>query len=1088
MKLVLQTSIISRRLLLLVMFLATYLAFSQEGYAQQSNNRIHITGSITNQSGESLPGATVLVKGTLVGISAGPDGNFTIDVPTKPNQQPVLVVSFIGFKSKEITLGNQTKLKITLEEDINTLDDVTVIAYGKRSKEELISSVASVKSEDIQDMPAANLENLLQGQMAGVAVTNQSGSPGGTGTIINIRGQNSLMVAGPDGQLINDGSPLYVVDGIPIISETNSKMSTSGLADIDPSTIESVEVLKDASAAALYGSRANNGVILITTKQGKEGKAEISANVSMGFSILPRTPVQTIGKAERDFALLFAKNATAAYYDPATRGYSLPTSYEDSWGKYGTYDYFWGNGRVNGLYQPALQDSLNSYYNNSSNWWDYFFRTGKTTNSNVQINGGSELMKYNLALGHYDEEGIMVGTAFERYNFSANLTLTPRKNLTITSFNYFAYTNRGRGSNSNNGSANMVGSPKASSSLLSVDNSIAREQAAKIADTQVKNNTYRLRSGLKVNLNIAKGLSFTTTPSVDFSLGKSNIFTPSYLDDRYGMSQAINQNNSSIVLNWENLLNYFLTVDQDHEFEFLAGQGLTRRINETAFGMGRGMASDDIHYVPLLPENSIVVDQNGNQVVTRNFSSTFSETYLLSYFGRIAYNYKKKYLIEASIRTDGSSTFGEGKRWGTFPSVATGWNFSEEPFMDDVWWLNQGKLRGSWGITGLQFQNPYLAHGTVSDINSPYFMGQPGLAPDMVSYNNLAWEQATQYDIGLDLDFLDYRLRLVADYYYKYNDGQIYDAPFPGNVYYLSSTWRNTFSTSNQGIELGIQYDVIRDRAFTWNTKLNIAKNTNRFEESYNGNDVDDFILGRPIMGFNVYIQDGYINSVEDLPVYFDSDGSIQNLGSPSSLYPAQVGMKNILDLNSDGRINDLDKTYVGSPIPKMSGGWTNDFKYKNFGLNMLFTYTLGRSIINAVPYSAYSNRRDPAATVLLLDYRDVEFWNQEAFENAGESYSPFFPTPNLGYAPQADVMVNTNIEQVNWIRLKKLNLSYTFDEKLVKKLGITSTRLFFTAENLMLITNYSGLDPEAVPYPGVDQLDNYPLPRVFTAGCTLKF
>ncbi|MEL4308647.1 SusC/RagA family TonB-linked outer membrane protein [Joostella sp. CR20] len=1048
---------------------------------------LNVTGVVQNNNGETLPGATIMVKGTMIGVSTNLEGRFEIDVPVKPGQTPTIEVTFLGYKKSEIAIGENTNLTVILEEDVNSLEEVTIVAYGERGEKELINSVSKVKAEAIKDMPAANLENLMQGQMAGVFVTNQSGSPGGTGTIVNIRGQNSLMVTGPDGQLINDGSPLYVVDGIPIISETNTAMGVSGLADIDPATIESMEVLKDASAAALYGSRANNGVVLITTKKGKTGKAQITANVSRGYSVLPKTPVQTLGNAERQFALQFAKGATTAYYDPASRTYVVPESYKESWGTQGVYDWFWGNGVNVGAYKPEIQDSLNTYYNNNSNWWDYYFQTGKTLNVNLQVNGGTELFKYNLALGHYNEEGIMPGTAFNRYNITANMDIKPRKNITITSTNYFAYTNRGLGSNSNNGSAFMVGSPVSSSSLYSFNNPIALEQANRIAATEQKNDTYRLRSGLRLNWTFAKNFSFNSTPSVDISLVTSNVFVPSYLDDRFGLSSSEATNNLSIVTNWENTLNYTNTFNNVHNLELLAGQGYTSRTNNRNWGYGSGMPSDDIHYVPEIPETAIVIDQNGNQIVTRNFSSSYNESVLLSYFGRVAYNFDKKYLIEATLRADGSSTFGEGKRWGTFPSVAAGWNFASEKFMENLWWLSSGKLRASWGVTGVQFQNPYLAHGTVSDKNSPYFLGTPGLAPDQVSYNNLAWEESQQYSLGLDLNLFEHRVKMVTDWYYKYNKDQIYNAPLPGDVYYESSTWRNTFSTSNTGIEMALQVDILRDTEVKWKTSFNIARNFNRFEESFNGKDVDNFVLGRPLFGFNVYVQDGYIETEEDLENYYNVNGSVTTQGQSDNFHPAQIGMKKIKDLNGDGRINDLDKVFKGSPIPKASGGFTNEVSWKNFSLNVLFTYTLSKSIINAVPYASYTNGREPTTTRLYFDMDDVDFWSEEGYAAAGDGYNPFFPSANLGYTPQSDPMVDTNIEDVNYLRLKKLNISYTFNKEWMEKIGMESARIFFTAENLFLITNYSGLDPEAVNYTGVDTLDNYPLPRVFTLGCSLN-
>ena len=378
-----------------------------------------ITGTITDKQKGKLPGVSVYVKGTTVGVVTDVNGVYKLELPTTAK---ALLFSFVGMKTKEVELKDQSTINVVLEEEISDLDEVTVVAYGERKKRELIGAVSSVKAKDLEEIPSASLENLLQGHMAGVEVSNISGSPGGGGTRINIRGYNSLL-----SESQTDGTPLYVIDGVPVHSFTSPVTGTNTLSEIDPSTIESVEVLKDAASAALYGSRASNGVILITTKQGKTGRGKFSANVSYSYSILPETPIQTGGQLERLANLNKLRSFRMAYGSWQTGIYKMPESYRDAYHQNGAYDYFWNNGYPLTEYHiktaKPLQDSLNPFYNNSTNWWKYCFDAGKILNANLQASGGTETIKYMIGAGWYDETGIMLGSNFKRANILTSLNV-----------------------------------------------------------------------------------------------------------------------------------------------------------------------------------------------------------------------------------------------------------------------------------------------------------------------------------------------------------------------------------------------------------------------------------------------------------------------------------------------------------------------------------------------------------------------------------------------------------------------------------------------------------------------------------------
>ena len=1042
-----------------------------------------ITGTITDKQEGKLPGVSVYVKGTTVGVVTDVNGVYKLELPATAK---ALLFSFVGMKTKEVELKDQTTINVVLEEEISDLDEVTVVAYGERKKRELIGAVSSVKAKDLEEVPSASLENLLQGHMAGVEVSNISGSPGGGGTRINIRGYNSLL-----SESQTDGTPLYVIDGVPVHSFTSPVTGTNTLAEIDPSTIESVEVLKDAASAALYGSRASNGVILITTKQGKTGRGKFSANVSYSYSILPETPTQTGGHLERIANLNKFRNLRAAYGSWQTGIYKMPESYRDAYHQNGAYDYFWNNGYPLTEYHIAtakpLQDSLNPFYNNSTNWWKYCFDAGKILNANLQASGGTETIKYMVGAGWYDETGIMLGSNFKRANILTNLNVVPRANLNIDARLYLAYTDRSRGAaNTSFTNASKIEGltvdPKSNLSILPGSGEIEKETLKQLNESSEKNITYRIRASLAVAYEFVKGLKLSSSLSMDFSEGKRNSFIPSYLDAVNNLSISTGSISSGTLFSNENLLVYNKSIRNNHNMEILLGLSYLREAKDQFSGSGKGSPSDKIHYV--LDGFPTTYEEYGSVKSLQAYRSNFEEKIMLSYFGRAVYNYKKKYLFEFTLRRDGSSVFGEDVRWATFPSVAVGWAFSEEPFFKK-WWLSYAKIRASWGTSGQQFRDAYLAHGTLEFANT--FLGNAGVLPSQIVNKNLTWEESDQYDIGLDVDLFDYRLKFKLDYYYKYSKSLLFDISLPGNYYYHKTAWQNAMEISNEGIELELNYDILRDTKVKWRGKFNISRNWNRFEKSYtdmdmvNGN--GQLVLGRPIYGLYIYKDLGIIESEKDIPAYYDQQGNKNTLHSMNKSYPYSVGTRMIQDMNQDGKIDDEDRYYAGSTLPVAYGGWANEIMWNGFDLNVLFTYSLGRKIINL--YKISSLQGNSRTSTIFVDYANTTFW-----EKPGDKADyPVITSSEQGYIGQFGGDVSSNIEKVHYLRLKQLTLGYNFPKEWMKRINLEGCRLFFTAENLFLLTNYSGVDPEVVdPFTGYDNFLNYPLARKLTLGLTVRF
>ncbi|WP_294142805.1 SusC/RagA family TonB-linked outer membrane protein [uncultured Sanguibacteroides sp.] len=1048
------------------------------------------TGTVKDKKGETMPGVTVRVDSTTIGVSTDINGMFSMQL----TQDSVhLIFSFVGYKTKKVKCKADKPVTVVLEEDVSDLDEVTVIAYGERKKREMVGAVSSVKAKDLEEIPSSSFENLLQGHMAGVEITNVTGAPGGGGTRVNIRGYNSLLI-----DKINDGSPLYVIDGVPVNSFTSPVTGTNTLAEIDPSTIASVEVLKDAASAAIYGSRASNGVILITTKQGKAGEGKFSVNLSYSYSILPETPVQIGGNGERKWHLLTARKYRYGFraFDPVTMTWAtkFPTSYYDVYGQGdGAYDYFWNNGRVTdteGNTFPVvrpLQDSLNPFFNNCTNWWKYTFRAGKILNANIQTSGGTERIRYMVGAGWYDEKGIMIGSNFKRANLISNLNITPRKNLNIDARLSLSYADRSKGrANTSFGSARKIEgltiNPSGTSTLLPGDGEIQQKLLEELNESLEKNISFTVRASLGLSYEIVKGLVAKASLSGDYSYNKKNAFTPSILDSEDGLSISAGEMSGDMLLQNEDLLTYNFTLNNNHHFDLLAGFSYMRKSVDYMSGHGKGAPSDKIHYVPVGFDDIKYI--NGVPVPLKDYVSNFEEQIMLGIFGRIAYNYRQKYLFEATLRRDGSSTFGEKVRWATFPSVAVGWAFSEENAFKDLWWLSYGKLRFSWGTSGQAFADSYLAHGTLGIGSS--FLGRPGMVPTSLLNDRLTWEETDQYNIGFDFDVLDYRLKFKFDYYYKYSKSLLFDALLPGNVYFHETAWKNAMAISNEGLELEAYFDILRESAVSWRARFNISRNWNRLEKTYTNMDIHSkgthYVLGRPISGFYVYKAYDLAQTEADIPKYWNQNGVNIPLNSGGEESPFRPGMVLLADLNGDGEITGDDTYYAGSALPVAYGGLANEIKWKGFDLNVLFTYTLGRKIINSLKHGslAFNGRWG----TIYNDYRKLHFW-----QKPGDMGMPTLEAASDLYSGQFSGATDKMIEKVSWVRLKQLTLGYNVPKNLLKKINMEGVRVFFTAENLFILSNYSGIDPEAVDQMmAYDNLNNYPLSRKLTLGLTINF
>ena len=799
---------IGRQLFCMLLFL---FGISTLGFAQ-----ITVTGTVTSaQDGNPLPGVNVLEKGTLNGTSTDADGNYEITVST---EDAVLEFSYISFVKQEVVVGDRTTIDIQLSEDVQLLEDVVVVGYGEQDRKTLTSAVSSISSEELQNTPSASTDQLMQGRAAGVQISTNSGTPGG-GIFVKIRGTSSIS-GGSD--------PLYVVDGIPIQTGNYGLglggETTSALADIDPSDIESIEILKDASATAIYGARAANGVVLITTKRGSFSEPRVSVNIYRGYEEPVNTPDLVSGP---EFEMLMNE---AASNNGEPEPYANPQSAIDT------------------------------------DWAGTVFRTGIVQNYDVTVSGGNENVKYSVSGSNYDQDGVVKPATFTRSSARLNLDILASEKLTFGTSSTYSFSNRNRARNNDNITGVLGGVYFIPSNLPIYDSngnytkfSIFENPVAAANEVDFNMDTNRIIGNVFADYEFIPGLTFRTSWSLDYNEIKEDRYDNTLLNN----GAAVNGSALSTVAtvrNWtaENTLSYLFNVG-NHDVSALIGTSVQESEFERTTAEGEQFPSDDFRRI--------------QDAAVQQASSTGSSWGIASFFGRVKYEYDSKYLATVTVRHDGSSRFGANNRWGTFPSVALGWVVSEENFFDfeDI---SELKLRASYGITGNQ--------SGINDFQSRGLWGgesygdSPGTSPNQLGNPNLKWETTKQLDIGVDLGLFDDRLNLVYDYYYKKTEDLLLAVPVPFSTGFEELV-QNFGEVENKGMEFGIVADVIQKEDLNWNLSFNISGNRNKILKLaapfnvYN-RDIYRYQEGYPMYSFYFHEQTG-VDPQTGEPIFTDVDG-----------------------------------------------------------------------------------------------------------------------------------------------------------------------------------------------------------------------
>ena len=990
-------------------------------HAQQQAKTV--TGTVTDVSGEPIIGANIRIKGTTTGTITDIDGNFSI----KAEPQSVIEVSYIGYLTQETVINNQKSIRFLLKEDTKTLDEVVVIGYGVRKKADLTGSVANINTEKLNTQSNANIGQALQGKIAGVDIVSQGGAPG-SGTRIMVRGIGTL----------NNASPLYIVDG----------MYMNSIDHINPNDIASIDVLKDASSAAIYGSRAANGVIIVTTKEGSntEGKPIIDLSVNLGIST-----------ASKFLDMLDAKGWA-----------EVTTIARQAIGK------------------PALDMATDLANKPDNDWQDIMFRPALMQNYNLSVKGGGKYSTYYTGLGYFNQDGIVKGTNYQRYNIQSKNDykrgiFSAGTNLIISFSHDKPLHQELRGG--------MIGTILQSVPTLekyddtreggyggTYGDVVNIPHPLAIIDDNIMdryNENVKIFANLYAQIELFKGLKYKLNLTPDFSFERYK----NYLN-KYDFGLATNsitqlterqRRRRNILV--ENLLTFDRTFGE-HKISALAGYTYqdSRFRHIQAYGEG-------------LPQGLEEIDA---ATTNRSNEGNSWRSVLTSILGRVFYSYQNKYLFTATIRRDGSSKFGKNNRYGYFPSFSLGWNVAEEKFMENVHWLDQLKLRGGYGVLGNQEIDNYQYSSTITTgINYPDGNGGllQGAFPKNFANPDIKWEETAMTNVGIDFMAFNNRLSLTADYYVKNTKDILLTVPIPISSGGANDPIRNAGKIRNNGFEFNlgwmdqpnpdISYGINLIGSFNKNKVIAMGSESGSIKGGSTNQNIttSETKAGYPIGGYWLISTAGYFNSQEEVDAYAKDGKKIQPAAEPGDI--------KFVDANNDGVINDDDRVFQASPFPDFTFALNGNMRYKNFDLSIGLQGVLGNKIYNATRQTLEDVTKGSNFLASCLDY-----WTPE---NKNASHPRLtWDDPNRNTRAESD----RYLENGSYLRLRSVQLGYTFPQTWFKG-AIQHARVYINAENLFTITSYSGYSPDVnadnANYRGFDNFI-YPTNRTFMLGLNVTF
>jgi len=1039
---------------------------SQAIYAQSPTVKGKVTGANDN---EALPGVSVVIKGTQRGTTTSAEGTFQLEIP---DASTVLVFSFVGYKSVEEAVGSRSDISVKLSPENKSLEEVVVVGYGTQSKRAVTGSVISINYDKFKDRSFSNVTQSLAGSLPGVNISQSQGAPGSS-PVIKIRGVSSI-TAGTN--------PLIVVDGVPL--------ENFNLNLINPQDIESVEVLKDASSAAIYGSRGSSGVILVTTKMGKPGKTNISANVEYGSQ-----------KVIRKVGMMDAQQYISTYIDAKN----------NAWMAQG------GKASDPNSARPATLRIPEDFTNNpqqfgkGTDWQDVMFRTAPSVNAQLSVSGGTEKTQYLFSGAYLDQTAVLDENYYKRLSLRSNVRTQVSKKLAIgLNLGVTAIFDRTEGTK---GKSDVISLGLQSDPIFPVYNENGNYgfrdpnstwfRFTSYADMNLwhpysltrevdkGNKSFNTLGTAFLEYNILDDLKFRTSISGNLFNNRNHF----YWNDKqkYGYSAVLAaQGNAgdAYMLNWlsENTLSYDKKIG-DHAFTGLLGYTIQKQRDETMYVAANNFPNDLVHTL------------NAGTVTAGN--TTASEWSLLSYLGRIQYNFKNKYFITGALRRDGMSRFGEDNKWGYFPSVSGGWLISDENFMAGVSAVNNLKLRVSYGVTG---NNQIPNYGAISLLGAAnYVTGtnlSNGLKVSGLANSGLKWEKTNQFNVGVDLGLFNNRINLSAEFYNSITRDMLLYVPVP-DITGFSSQLSNIGKMRNRGVEFNISSKNLtgdgNGGGLTWTTDFNISRNRNEVLQLGPGNApiqyVDNVVtvrteVGQPVSNFFGYKFDGVFKNQAEIDAY----------PHHASTTP---GDPKVRDVNGDGKITDADRTIIGNYQPDFIAGITNTVGYKGFELSFMFQGSFGGEIANN--NIRYLGTWDNGRNFFSNTY---DYWRSESNPGDGKHFKP-----NVNYLGLQKQFSSYWVEDASFVRLRNIRISYSVPSRWISKLAMTNARIYVNAENVHLFSKYTGYDPENTTYgttsysssmetsgsyssgnapvPGAFQgvdYGSYPLPRVITVGIKADF
>ncbi|WDF68947.1 SusC/RagA family TonB-linked outer membrane protein [Sphingobacterium oryzagri] len=1015
-------------------------------YAQQ------IRGKVLDQNKVPVAGASIKNLSTSLTTQTNQNGEFAIAADAKHQ----LEVSSVGYEKQQISASN-TPLLITLTETLSTLEDAVVIGYQTVTKKKSTAAVSTISGKDLENIPAASFETILQGRLPGVNVQNVSGSPGSMGSVY-VRGSTGLSNNYDEAQILS--SPLYVVDGVPQPTEQyanlNTGTGTNFLAGLNPNDIESVSVLRDASAAAIYGSRAANGVILITTKKGVVREPVVVINGYSGLTKRPDLRPMALGSAERGQKMSMLNNQLTL-----EQLANLPY---------------------------LLTDSLNPAYNGNTNFQDLFYQQGQVNNADLSVSGGGGSSTYRFSGNYYNEEGIIKQTGFTRFATRLNLaTRAMKEKLTINPIVAYTFIDRprGNGSSTNPFPWNAGNMP---SSLYNLSDQRRDYYMGAYDGDLDKNVTNQLSLNLNMNVQLTPKLTLTSQTAFQYNTGRRDYSRPSFLNANLGNSAS---SWTSDQQNWRtsNYLNYSDTFGK-HSLTVLVGQDVERDKYQETSAEGYYGSSDQIKVV-----QGFLQDYIGAY-------SDYQAWGLLSYYSRLSYDFDDRYIFSGSIRTDGSSRFGRDSRYGWFPSASAAWLISEESFMEDNSTFSLLKLRASYGTVGNLPRDNYLpysnyrvnAGGYAGNTGGASYNGVTAVTPNFtngVAQDGLTWEKGTSWNIGTDIELWGGKYSIAADIYNKETKNQLFAVQLPVSTGY-DYAMTNSVAVRNAGAELVIGANPLSSTSpVSWRSNFNISYNKNQIMALPNGGrdlvmngdrfDASHILsIGSPINAFYLFQTLGVYSTINDVPVNPYSGALYGNGGA----YGA--GMFHLKDLDGDYFLDSFrdginpDKMPIGDPNPKWTGGWTNAFTYKNFTFSFFINFTLDRDILNLYEADAFAttfNNEQFASKA----YPDLSGYNIWAKDGDQAEYAKLDLGTYRYYYTSAQTFF---LEDGSYVRLKNIIGSYDFGKRLTERLGLNRLRVYGIVDNLLTWKASKKLpDPEAVNIYGEYNGFGYPMPKKFTIG-----